>query len=153
MYITYFYHVRHLSENLVPFSTAVYDPQWFHANKGAKHNFMDKRGVVNGLRCEPLVPDGTCNNLCHGPTSCSQGSPDCTFLQKYREQVQRVDLVKLSQKMQEVCDGLSRKLLIPGMKPILLVYEAKNNPCSERIVLIEEFKRQGLELIEYEPDL
>lgn len=150
MYITYFYNVRNLPNNFVPFSTAVYDPRWFHEDRGPKHTFLDKRGVVNGLRCNPLVPDGTCNNLCHGPTSCSQGAPDCVFLQKYREQVQKVDLVALTDRMKSVCDQLSKKLLIPNMEPILLVYEAKDNPCSERIVLKEEFGRQGIELVEFD---
>ena len=34
-------------------------------------------------------------------------------------------------------------------KIVLLVYEAVTNPCSERIVLIDYFKKHGMELKEY----
>ena len=49
--ISYFYHVRNLKQYQIPVSTAVWDPKWFHENTGNnKHIFIDKRGVVNGVR-------------------------------------------------------------------------------------------------------
>ena len=32
---------------------------------------------------------------------------------------------------------------------ILLVYETQDNPCSERVALIDYFKKHGIELKEY----
>jgi hypothetical protein len=36
---------------------------------------------------------------------------------------------------------------------ILLVYETPDNPCSERIALIDYFKKHGIELEEYKKSI
>lgn len=56
IYTSYFYQVRNFPINTVAFSTAMWDPKWFHDFKDRKYKFKDKRGIWNGLRATPLVP-------------------------------------------------------------------------------------------------
>ena len=55
---SYFYQVRYFNANILPFSTALSDPKWFHEDKSNNHIFLDIHGVVNGLRCEPIIEKG-----------------------------------------------------------------------------------------------
>lgn len=54
-YISYFYAVRFMKPNTVALSTAMWDPKWFY-DKYQGDVYLDKRGVLNGLRAEPFVP-------------------------------------------------------------------------------------------------
>ncbi len=77
---SYFYQIRFFKPSMIPVSTAVFDPKWYHNFKGQDHVFIDKRGVVNGLRIKSLMPDYTCNNLCRGFETCPTKDPGtCDF--------------------------------------------------------------------------
>lgn len=52
-YISYFYAVRFMKPNTVALSTAMWDPKWFY-NKHQGDVYLDKRGVLNGLRLSLL---------------------------------------------------------------------------------------------------
>ena len=69
--VSYFYHVRHFKPYMIPFSTAVWDPAWYH-NFKRDHNYtyVDKNGVLNGLRIPFLRPGAKCKDLCSGPELC-----------------------------------------------------------------------------------
>lgn len=54
--ISYFYQIRNFKKNMLPLSTAVSDPAWFHENLNNNHIFIDKRGIINGIRILPLHP-------------------------------------------------------------------------------------------------
>ena len=44
--VSYFYHVRHFKPYMIPFSTAVWDPAWYHNfNKCHNYTYLDKNGV------------------------------------------------------------------------------------------------------------
>lgn len=64
LYTSYFYQIRFFTPNMVPVSTAVWDPKWYHNFAGQDSVFLDKRSVVNGLRAPALAPgpqlEGTC---------------------------------------------------------------------------------------------
>ena len=53
--ISYFAQLRNFKPNMIPVSTAAFDPKWYHDYKGPKQVFYDKKGVINGARCELLV--------------------------------------------------------------------------------------------------
>ena len=38
----YFYQVRFFTPNMIPVSTALGDPKWYHQNKGQQFTFLDK---------------------------------------------------------------------------------------------------------------
>jgi len=75
---------------MIPFSTAVWDPAWYHDFK-RDHNYtyIDKNGVLNGLRIPFLKPGQKCKGLCSGPELCQTlfGHPipdECLFLKEYK---------------------------------------------------------------------
>ena len=70
IFLSYFYAVRFFRPYMIPFSTAMWDPKWYHEGQNQNHIFIDKNGVINGLRADPLVPDKHCDGLCRGPERC-----------------------------------------------------------------------------------
>ena len=54
--ISYFYQIRNFKKYMLPLSTAVSDPSWYHENLNNNHIFIDKRGIINGIRILPLHP-------------------------------------------------------------------------------------------------
>ena len=86
--ISYFYQIRYFKKNMLPVSTALWDPKWYHDFQGQDHTFLDKRGIVNGLRCEELHGDETCQGLCYGKNNCDCRNPlECQFLKNYIERI------------------------------------------------------------------
>lgn len=66
-YISYFYQIRFFKPNMIPISTAKWDPKWYSQNGKP---YIDKRGVVNGLRAPVLaLPDWQYNEkeMCSRP--------------------------------------------------------------------------------------
>ena len=70
---SYFYQIRNFTRNMIPISTAVWDPAWYHNfTKDYSHLFYDSRNILNGLRLEKineeiilvLIVYETPNNLC-----------------------------------------------------------------------------------------
>ena len=53
--ISYFYQIRNFKPNMIPMSTAISDPSWFHDWKDSSYIFTDKRGILNGLRLKPII--------------------------------------------------------------------------------------------------
>jgi hypothetical protein len=84
VWTSYFYAVRFMKPWHIPVSTAVSDPAWFHDFKGKQHVFVDKRGVLNGLRSEKLKPGNACEGLCRG-RPCNDVPETCGFLEAYRK--------------------------------------------------------------------
>ena len=79
---------------MIPVSTAVSDPAWYHNFTYDKtFTFLDKRGVVNGLRCEELHGDKNCNGLCLGKNNCKTKNPnECLFLKTYKQQLEKMNI-------------------------------------------------------------
>ncbi len=139
IYTSYFYQVRFFKPWQIPLSTAVYDPKWFHEGQGQHHVFIDKNGVINGLRSEKLHPGKSCDGLCHG-TPCDYTPSSCAFLAAYRKQLFSIskekylnDLLAFTEKVKTIL-GFSEE---PEL--MLIVHEAPWKECSERSVLQEFF--------------
>ena len=152
IYVSYFYQVRFMPINMLPLSTAVWDPAWFHAmTRDQKYKFKDKRGVWNGLRAEPFVPGEECTGLCYGPESCESHSPDdCAFLRRYYIQLRHLDFNEMMSRFETLGKTIQKK---EGFfeEPIaaLLVHEAPDNPCSERWALKKWFADNNYVLEEW----
>ena len=146
-YITYFYNVRFLKPYQIPFSTAVWDPKWYHDFKNQDYYFKDKNGVYNGLRIELLHPEPD-NDQCIECDHSLQGN--CGFIKKYTEQLNKLDFnlvinyLKITSKSIKTIERFSEEPEI-----VLLVHEKYDNPCSERWPLIKWFKEHGIELEEF----
>ncbi len=143
--MSYFYQVRFMQPWIIPLSTAVWDPKWFHDFQGQEHVFLDRRGVLNGLRFEAFAPGKSCSGLCRGPANCEGRGPDeCEFLRVYREQLdvlQEDDVIPVLKDMiSAVQQGFSMQR---DCDIVFLVHEAPDNLCSERRVIQQWFTRQG----------
>lgn len=155
IYISYFYTIRFFTPNMVPFSTAVWDPRWYHDYKSQYHCFYDKRNVINGLRIPPLVPDKDCNGLCKGPENCPDkdvmGQGQCRFLKAYKDQLESINFDQLMCNIETVSRNaiahISRQNNVDPV-PVIIVHESPNTPCSERWPIIKWFNSNGANIQE-----
>lgn len=147
---SYFYQIRFFKPYMVPISTAVWDPKWYHNFKGQDHVFVDKNGVINGLRIKPLMPGHSCDGLCRGRENCETGDPgNCPFLEKYYEQLAALDFNQFMDTLEEhVCGMFKRCNLLFDPLVVFIVHEAISNPCSERVALLRWFNENGLPVTE-----
>lgn len=138
-YTSYFYQVRFFPPNVIPLSTAMFDPKWFHENQGQEHWFIDKRGVVNGLRIPPFVPGRTTEDLIGED-----------FLKAYKIQLNTLDFDNIMQRFSNFAEKFQKDFNVEG-EPIfvLLVHEAPDNPNSERVVIQDWFKERGISCEEF----
>lgn len=150
--VSYFAQIRNFKPNMIPISTAIHDPKWFHDNRSFSHKFIDKRGVLNGVRCKELAPGESCSGLCGGKDNCSEQPKYCAFLNKYYEQLQRIDKECFKIYCNKVATVASDYLSIPvdDIMLVFVVYEKYDNPCSERSHLIDFLNSCGYNAKELE---
>lgn len=152
IYTSYFYQVRFMKPFMIPVSTAVWDPKWFHQNQKQSFVWKDKNGVYNGLRADVFSPGPLCEGLCRGPETCETRSPQtCLFLKTYRYQLDQLDYNDVIGRCERLGNYI-KSLEYFSQNPviILLVHEAKDNPCSERRIIQEWFKDNGKEVKEWD---
>lgn len=171
-YTSYFYQIRNFKPWMIPISTAMWDPRWFHQFKTDNFTFQDKNGVVNGLRYTPFAPGSNCENLCRGIDQCKNLNGDevnptkCKFLKEYCKQLNNLDInnciqdiikiIKNSRfvNLQEIKDKETGIInyTVGGhdLEIVLIVFEVPANPCSERSSLIKWFNENGIEMKELE---
>ena len=151
IYTSYFYQIRFFKPNMIPLSTAKFDPDWFHEGMGYKHQWKDKNGVWNGLRAPEFAPGPVCEGLCYGPEGCETHDPtSCLFLNAYRYQLDQLDykdIIKRCEKIANKVKDFEQFEEEPVI--VLIVHEATNNPCSERRVIQEWFAANGKEVTEW----
>lgn len=149
--ISYFYNIRFFKPNQIPVSTAIWDPKWFHQNKGNSEVFIDRNGVINGLRIEELNPVS-----CHADGcpceyhKTGEGFQTCKFLQLYRQGLNKLNFEEIISKLQNIAIGWKNlNSFEEDSEIVLIVYETPDNPCSERVPLIEWFASNGINLKEW----
>ena len=159
IYTASFYQVRNLEPNMIPMSTAVGEPAWFHDFKDNKHIFIDKRGVINGLIAKPFILDkAEGDKLFEEGQGCSKNCrfqpPDCPFMQLYRKNIEKTSFDDIITYLSNEAEKVRETLNFQG-KPIiiLLVYEHPSVQCAERVVIQNYFKDHGYEVKEWTPDL
>ena len=153
-YTSYFYQIRYFTPNMMPLSTAVYDPKWFHQGAGQDTLFLDKHGVINGLRVEELAPGTRCRDECRGtdrPTPSCTGNPEtCGFLRHYREQLDSIDFDLFWSQIEGMLElGKSLKYCENAeMIPVFIVHEAADKVCSERQSIQHWLNKNGIKCSE-----
>lgn len=133
---------------MIPLSTAHSDPKWYHANQGLHYQFFDKRGVLNGLRAEPFVPQMASDGECSGQP-CAHSPFDCGFLSNYHKQLNMLDFNLIIERFVKLHDKLAADLQYSDVDFALMVYEAPANPCSERQVILKWFAEHGMPIQEW----
>lgn len=147
--ISYFYQIRNFSRNMIPISTACSDPKWYHINNDKQSIYLDRRGILNGLREDRLAPGSTCYGLCNGPSHCKNDPSSCEFIKNYSEQLSHINFKEFERDMDKLISDAEHMLGIPDPMLVFIVYEAPDNPCSERQSLINWFKSNGVEIREF----
>ena len=133
---SYFYQIRNFKSWMIPVSTCLSDPNWYRPPIG-KEYYIDKRGIICGLRYEPLIIQSKGIHYC----PCEEKEilkGNCPTMQEYRQLLETINFNKMI-KAFEFCLNKFNKDTI-----VLMVYEAPNNPCSERKYLQEYFCSQGI---------
>ena len=165
-YISYFYQIRNMKSNMLPVSTAMWDPKWFHDGKGEKWRYMDKNGVINGVRMIDLImPLYKWEELVKQNESCEHCkinngaagdlfSGMCPFMREYAKCIREKN--SDFQKFITFCDGylqfLNQRLNLCLDTIIFIVHEAPSKGCGERPELQRWFAENGMELKEWNKD-
>ena len=145
---SYFYQIRNFTPNIIPVSTALSDPAWYRPPQG-KEYYIDKRGIVCGLRYEPLIVQRYGEHIC--PCESKSLAPACPTMIEYEQLLYSfVDKEKTLKAFEYCCNKFKKELNLKE-EPIicLMVYEAPNNPCSERYALQKFFNCKELERESY----
>lgn len=146
---SYFYQIRNFKRNMIPVSTAIWDPKWYHNFSGDyNYIFKDKRGIVNGLRILPIIECGKTAQSCKGPEQChyTSSTPACPFLESYRDNLEQLNINTLIKDFNflafryQIREHIEDEIIIA-----LIVYETPKNLCSERGALIDYFNSNGVE--------
>lgn len=138
---SYFYQIRNFTPDMIPVSTAKWDPKWY----GPIH--IDENGVLNGLRIPEFTPGESCENLCQGK-NCDKIPESCPFMKAYREQFKKLIFKNVYRRLSVIAEHGRNILGLPyDIEPhiVLMVYEAPSNPCSERAAIQEFFRSNGVE--------
>lgn len=148
---SYFYQIRFFEKYMIPFSTAVWDPKWYHERLGPQHLYFDKRGVINGLRAPMLVPPVWCRDACRGYEVCKWKDPNtCAFLQAYGSYVNTLSVPDFLIWLETACNKIKlRNWFDEEPVAVLLFHEKYDNPCSERVPVTQWLQRNGVEVTEF----
>ena len=147
--ISYFYQIRNFKRTMIPVSTCIGDPKWYH-NFTDDYNYLfkDKRGIVNGLRMLPIIECGKASSGCNGPDLCGHilELPACPFLMSYRNNLEQLNINTLINDFNYLASAYQKHENINDeITIVLIVYETPKNPCSERVALIDYFNSKGIE--------
>ena len=145
IYTSYFYQIRNFTPNMIPVSTAMSDPAWYKPPEG-KEYYIDKRGIVCGLRYEPLIVQRYGTKECFGehqlcPLWMTRDQDyQCECMQEYYQLLCSLVDKEKTLKAFEFCLNKFNADTI-----VLIVYEVPTNPCSERWALQKFFNCKELE--------
>ena len=145
---SYFYQIRNFTPNLIPVSVCVSDPKWYRPPHD-KEYYIDKRGIVCGLRYEPLVVQLQGKHGCPGPEQCwvaesylknsTENKISCPTMIEYKQLLYSlVDKEKTLKAFEHCCNKFNADTIV------LIVYEVPQNLCSERKALQEFFNCEEL---------
>ena len=140
---SYFYQIRNFKPWMIPVSTAISDPAWYKPPNGEEY-YIDKRGVICGLRYEPLIVQ---LNGTHGcPCEDRSEAPACPTMLEYEQLLNSlVDKDRTLKAFNYCANKFKRPFDEEEPIIVLMVYETPKNPCSERYALQRFFNCKELE--------
>lgn len=86
-----------------------------------------------------------------GRELCQKKLENCSFLSRYAKQLDELNFSEIMQRFENLGTKI-KEIEKFEEEPVLvlIVYETPDNPCSERVVLKQWFKKNGYELHEFE---
>lgn len=140
IYTSYWAQVRNFPTNLVGLNTTVWPPKNVVWGK-------NKRGVIC-IDCPPFKPGIECDGLCNG--KCNPKHPsDCDFLAAYRKQLNKLDCRLIISKMRNLAERIENDEGLKDVDFAFIVYEKWDNECSERWIIQDWFRENGVEIEEW----
>jgi len=163
LYISYFYQIRNMTPNMLPISTAMWDPKWFHDGKGNNYKYIDKNGVINGVRMENLtMPFSKWDELVKRNESCICCGTNnnffnfgmCPFMQEYGKSIRtnNPDFQKFLDSCARYLEFLEKRFNLCLDTIVFIVYEDPSRICGERPMLQQWFVENGMGLKEWTSD-
>lgn len=139
---SYFYQIRNFKRNMIPVSTAIWDPRWFHTGNNVGE-YCDKNGVWNGIRMPILSPINIETDTC---INCKDRNPnDCKFLRDYKDYLNSLNFEVIYKSLDKLANTVKDMENFKGEPHIvLIVHETPDNNCSERKPLQEFFSLHGV---------
>lgn len=158
--ISYFYQIRFMTSNMLPVSTAAYDPKWFHKDNDNNYRYLDKNCVLNGYRMEKLVLSSRRyhnleRNKLDCVSICGNGkaiiSDTCPFMIEYAEHLRETypNFNDFLAECEKEVEELNSRFNFGIDTIVLIVHETPSRGCGERPVLQEWFRENGYELEEF----
>ena len=150
VYTSYFYQIRFFEPNMIPISTAKFDPKWYHQNRDQSHWFIDKNGVINGLRASEFAPGEVATAVSSCGPQCDKDPKSCSFIRAYEHQLSLLDIDNIMTRTENLCAAVRPVVGYTGDPiPVFIVHEAPDNPCSERAAIQNYFKSHGIDCEEW----
>lgn len=143
---------------MIPLSTAMFDPKWYHEGEDETHLFWDKNGVINGLRCYPFIfKREKYNDWCGSQCAYKGKTSLCPYLSAYRRMLAMNDFSSVldffKSTITYVANHNNDLANIDKYNICLMVYETPTAVCSERSELIKWFKNYDIDLIEWNKEV
>lgn len=152
--ISYFYQIRFFKPYMIPISTAISDPAWYHNSLGPEYNYIDKNGVVCGLRSSVLPMTEHAPEEIECRPHCPLEGTDCSFMRMYLDHLHKINFYRMMKNLTEAAGIIQKKMKFEHDPIIvLIVHEPPTRACSERPVLKRWFSEFGLNLRELDPKL
>ena len=140
IYTSDFAQMRNFPPNLIGLSTAHWEPRYI--TQGRSQNGIIWMGIP------PLKPGKECDGLCNG--KCADKHPkSCAFLKTYRAQLDKLNFNEIINKIKMIAQKVKEGEGFEDVDVAILVYEKFDNPCSERVIIKQWFKDNGMEIEEW----
>lgn len=140
---SYFYQIRNFKPWMIPVSTAMSDPVWFQPPED-KEYYIDKRGIICGLRYNPLIVQTQGIHYCPCEEK-EQLNGNCPTMQEYYQLLETVDFDRMIKGFKFCANKFKDRYENHEPIIVLIVYETPKNLCSERLALQKYFTNHGWE--------
>lgn len=152
LFTSYYYQIRNFRPYMIPIASSMTLPKWYYDKD--YHQYIDKRGIINGIRCRELAmpKDYYYDHLevrCGG-RSCDADPTKCEFLKQYKEYLDTCLDWKDFYKRAEILSEILKSALKIKSEPFLVIcfFESPQNLCSERGAVQDWAKKNGYNLEE-----
>lgn len=155
IFVSYFYNIRFFPKNVIPVSSCLGDPQYFHGFTHDKNYcFVDKRGIMNGIREESLVFDAKAydglSEQCQKHCPYKSKVPHCEFMDRYLDQLRKLDYDKLLKEFRRTAEEVRKVTHFEGEPDIaIMVHEPPYCDCAERPCVKQAFKEHRIVVEEW----
>lgn len=141
LYTSYWAQVRNFPQDLIGLNTTIWPPKWRPLGE-------DKRGVLV-IDCPPLKPGKECDGLCHGADNCDKKPEWCDFLLAYESQLSKLDFNDFMEHLNKLKSKICKDKQFEDIDFAFIFFETPQNPCSERSVVSDWFRRNNIFVSEW----